>query len=58
MAMVLVLTEQCASQRRKQLIMLSINGRKPIALEPKDAADIISELAAALADGRDCLVEV
>ena len=58
MVMVLVLTEQCASHRRKQLIMLSINGRKPIPLEPKDAAAIISELAEALADGRDCSIEV
>ena len=45
-------------QEPRQVIRLSINGRKPIALEPADAATIISELASALADGCDCLIEV
>ena len=43
---------------RKQVIMLAVNGRKPIPLEAKDAVSIISELAEAIAHGRDCEIEV
>ena len=43
---------------RKQVIMLAVNGRKPIPLETKDAVSIISELAEAIAHGRDCEIEV
>jgi hypothetical protein len=42
----------------RQIIRLSINGRKAIAIQPEDAATIISELAAALASGEDCEIEV
>ena len=51
------MTEANESKKPEQTISLQLGTRKPVKMSATDAAEIISLLAGAIADGRDCLCQ-